>query len=396
VILVGCAEGKTGSTGVVIRDSAGIQIVEHSSEYEASLPVWTADSVVLDIGAEPGEDLLGVGGAARLADGRIVVINRGTGELRLFDDTGRRTQTIGRLGEGPGEFTRSILSIQLLDGDTLFVIDGGNRRGTWFTSTGAVVKTTMVSSFEEEHSVSATGVVAGRLLVGDRHYRPMRETEGPVRRDSFAIALMQPGGRVLDTIVIVPGAEVHPALGHEAGHEFPTIHSVIFGRTTDFSTNGKHIVVGTNEESGVRVFDASRKLIRFIRTATPPEPVTEELRERRRQENLARLQRTRADERIKADWIRGEADRRFASVLPQHDRVLFGADGSVWMERPRHYDDEGRRFVVYDTTGKAIATVRCPDRMRPYQVGPQEIIGLWRDPDDVEHVRVYRVVRPAQ
>ena len=63
----------------------------------------------------------------------------------------------------------------------------------------------------------------------------------------------------------------------------------------------------------------------------------------------------------------------------------------MWLERPRHYDDEGRRFVVYDTTGKAIATVRCADRMRPYQVGPQEIIGLWRDADDVEHVRVYKV-----
>ena len=45
----------------------------------------------------------------------------------------------------------------------------------------------------------------------------------------------------------------------------------------------------------------------------------------------------------------------------------------------------------WGTIWRAIAMVRCPDRMRPYQVGPQEIIGLWRDPDDVEHVRVYKV-----
>ena len=302
VTLAGCAGAKTGRPGIAIRDSAGIQIVEHAAGYEATLPVWTlAETPVLDIGADSAEEFHGVGGAARLRDGRILVINRSTGELRVFDSTGRRTQTIGRLGEGPGEFSRFILSIQVLDGDTLFVIDGGNRRGTWFTSTGAVVKTTPVGSFEEGHSISAIGAVAGRLLVGDRHYPPMRETEGPIRRDSFAIALMQPGEPGLDTMVIVPGEEIHPALGHEAGQEFPTIHSVVFGRTTDFSTNGYQVVVGTNEASGIRVFDAQKGLVRFIRTATPPEPVTEELRKRRQQENLARLQRTRADERIKAD-----------------------------------------------------------------------------------------------
>jgi hypothetical protein len=45
-------------------------------------------------------------------------------------------------------------------------------------------------------------------------------------------------------------------------------------------------------------------------------------------------------------------------------------------QRPRRYEDERRRFVVFDSGGRAIATVRCPDRMRPYQVGPTEVIGL--------------------
>jgi hypothetical protein len=118
---------------------------------------------------------------------------------------------------------------------------------------------------------------------------------------------------------------------------------------------------------------------RIIRTLTPPEPVTEADRKRKAQE-----------------WTRSEQVRRFATVFAYHERVMLGGEGSIWLERQRHFDDEGRRFVVYDSTGRALATVRCPDRMRPYQVGPQEIIGLWRDPDDVEHVRVYRVVRPPQ
>jgi hypothetical protein len=52
-----------------------------------------------------------------------------------------------------------------------------------------------------------------------------------------------------------------------------------------------------------------------------------------------------------------------------------------------------RRYVVYDSSGTAIATVRCPDRVRPYEVGPVEILGLWRDPEEVNHVRAYKVRR---
>jgi len=47
--------------------------------------------------------------------------------------------------------------------------------------------------------------------------------------------------------------------------------------------------------------------------------------------------------------------------------------------------------VVFDSTGHAIAKVQCPARMRPYVVGPDVIIGMWRDEDDVQHVRVYRI-----
>lgn len=389
VLLAGCAGEKTSPQAIEVRDSAGIQIVQHPAGYEATLPVWTVGNTpALDIGTEPGEELHRVGGAARLSDGRIVVINRGTGELRLFDSAGRRTQTIGKLGEGPGEFSNFIQSVQVLAGDTLFVLDGQNRRASWFSPTGSLLRTASVGSLDESHMISVLALVADRLLASDYHHVPMRETDGPVRRDSFAIVLMRPGDRTLDTVIVVPSQEVYPSLGSEGGQEFPTIRSLQFGRTTDFSTNGTHFVVGTNEPGGIRIFDTQKRLMRLVRSATADEPITDEIRKQREQEELARFQR--APEQMKAAWMKYL---RFASVLPQHERVLLGTDGSVWLERARHYADEGRRFVVYDTTGKAIATVRCPDRMRPYQVGPREIIGLWRDPDDVEHVRVYAVVR---
>lgn len=225
-----------------------------------------------------------------------------------------------------------------------------------------------VQVLAKNHMISVVGLVAGRLLGSDNHHIP--------------------GEPVLDTVIVVPSQEVFPAIGSEGGSEFPTIRSLQFGRTSDFSTNGIHIVIGTNEAGGIRMFDAQKRLVRVVRSATPAEPLSEGVRKLREQEELARLQR--APEPMKAAWMKYL---RFATMLPQHERVMIGTDGSLWMEKPRHYADEGRRFVVYDTAGKAIAMVRCPERIRPYQVGPREVIGLWRDPDDVEHVRVYAMVR---
>ena len=43
--------------------------------------------------------------ATKLSDGRIVVANGGSDELRIFDRSGTHVGTWGGQGEGPGEFT---------------------------------------------------------------------------------------------------------------------------------------------------------------------------------------------------------------------------------------------------------------------------------------------------
>ena len=98
-------------------------------------------------------------------------------------------------------------------------------------------------------------------------------------------------------------------------------------------------------------------------------------------------------EQAKTEWRKNEEDARFAEVFPFYERLLVGKEGSLWVELARRAEDEGRRYVVYDSTGRAVATVQSVERVRPYEVGPDRIIGLWRDPDEVNHVRVYRVRR---
>ncbi len=65
----------------------------------------------------------------RLPDGRIVVLNAGSNQLRMYDARGKLVLAKGRRGNGPAEFVRPI-RVYLTGRDTLMVFDRGNARFT--------------------------------------------------------------------------------------------------------------------------------------------------------------------------------------------------------------------------------------------------------------------------
>ncbi len=101
--------------------------------------VWRlSGDPVLEIGAVEGEEpyqLHQVGGAVRLSDGRILVSNTGSRELRLSGGGGDFLESIGKDGEGPGEF-RAPTRIRKLPGDTVMVWDQALQRVSIFDARG--------------------------------------------------------------------------------------------------------------------------------------------------------------------------------------------------------------------------------------------------------------------
>src|SRR5687767_7351757 len=62
---------------------------------------------MLQIGSADGKEpylLSRVRAAIRLDDGRIVVANGGSAEIRIYDAKGTFQKALGRRGQGPGEF----------------------------------------------------------------------------------------------------------------------------------------------------------------------------------------------------------------------------------------------------------------------------------------------------
>ena len=127
----GC-EGPGGTAGpglhAAMHDSAGITIVQNSRPAPDSRLPWAVGAQPsLSIGsvASGGADeLFRVTDAIRLKDGRIVVANLGTNELKVFGPDGSHAGTWGRRGEGPGEFTaHGPTAVAHWPGDSIAVAD---------------------------------------------------------------------------------------------------------------------------------------------------------------------------------------------------------------------------------------------------------------------------------
>ena len=103
---VACERGDPSPRDSFVSDSAGIEIVfNHSGEWAHDSPWQVASSPVVKIGVDGGPseyELYRVQGALRLSDGRLVIANAGTFELRFYDATGTYEGSAGRRGGGPG------------------------------------------------------------------------------------------------------------------------------------------------------------------------------------------------------------------------------------------------------------------------------------------------------
>lgn len=71
------------------------------------------------------------------SDSLVFVLSAEVSDIRVFDRRGQLVRTIGRRGGGPGEFGE--VSAIGLHGDTLWTIDNGLRRISYFATTGALL-----------------------------------------------------------------------------------------------------------------------------------------------------------------------------------------------------------------------------------------------------------------
>jgi hypothetical protein len=401
-------EAPSGSAGPATRDSAGIRIVENRGPGWPQGSGWTvADSPSVDIGGAgsgPDYEFNRVVGAVRLPDGRIAVANVGTSEIRFYDAAGSFAARSGRRGAGPGEY-QSLAGLWIGRGDSLLAADMMAQRLAVLDSHGGFGRHFSLGgraglnlgeggrfSLAFPQGWFPDGAVLGvELPVGINQPR-----EGAYR-DTLTVIRFAADGATLDTVGRFPGIEMEQMTFSAGGRSVPAPSPVPLGRQTFAAVAGTRFFIATNESWEVQERSLDGAVTRLIRLETHPVAVTEQDIEIHRQEQLELMEglpELRAvPQQIRTQITDRVRQARYPATLPFIAGLNAGADGVLWVQEIVKPGVKRQQFAVFDSSGVLLGRVSMPPRFQPTQFGAAELVGIWRDEDDVEHVRVYGLRR---
>ena len=384
-----CSAGEQPRVRAVVRDSAGITIVENSVPLWRDEEEWrlTAEPVVqigVVMGA-PEYQLHNVVGATRLADGRIAVANGSSGEIRLYDPSGRFISLAGRPGEGPGEFGSLGMLFRL--GDSLVAYDYQLRRLSIFDDEGTFARSFTLEVPPGRSGLSPRGALADRtLLVSTIRIFVHDEAKPGVSRDTALYLRYDFDGALVDSIGRFPGVQHLVRVNGEA----MSVSSLPFGSRASTAIGGSGFFYGASDSYEIRRYAADGTLEMLIRRLVEPRRVTPEDVSGYKEQVLTAVgpRNRQAAERMLAEIP-------FPETMPAFAQLQVDAAGNLWVEEYRSpADRHPPRWTIFDPTGQMLGTIETPDRFTIFEIGEDYVLGRWIDNFDIEYVRLYGLIKP--
>lgn len=291
----------------------------------------------------------------------FVVEGQGT-VVRKYGPDGKYLQTIGREGEGPGEY-RGYPEIEITPDNRLVVLDSSNRRITYFDLNGKHLldwpfPADLLSA--RDLSVDTNGNLWIMTMGMDRE---LPEWDWPRSMVQFS-----PNGEVLSTLPVPSEGRGGGSwvLASPEGYMWPFVDKV----SSDMSPEG-YLVSGSNAEYSFDIVHADGSVLRVERAW---EPVKLNGEERSQWEAWAQF----LDEQRRPGAP--EIDRHIPELKPAYRQLEVDQDGRIWVDRyveavhrdrtPREPGDERplltwfepRTFDVFERDGKFLGTVVLPPK----------------------------------
>ena len=350
-------------------------------------PLEIEVDAALSVGVVAGDTLLEFDRVVRpfvLPDGRLVVPNSGSGDIRVFNPNGDFQERLGSEGEGPGEFVD--LSAAWPRGDTIEAFDGGLRRVTRFLPSGSVEVVAIPSGEYPDIGLGAGPLGRGWVLGGVA-------TAGYGQRDRIAVHHFDRDGGYLGELASVGGIFRYTAANY-GGPEPLSPRSV-------FASDGNHLYFGDTLEPSIR-----RTSGPGIADGEITWVMTESLSVRAALDQVIDLAVSRAPADQKSAIRAGLEAAPVPDELSVFWDFLLDPTGFIWIqpyEPLAHAFALGARYVggvgnggawsVITPEGRHAGSIQIPEGFELTQVTSTSVVGIRRDALGVESVHVHRIRR---
>lgn len=371
-----CADRNPGSTrqrSPVDTSASGVVRVPSTVTSTPRSIEWKLGDVLTEIGGESaGEDyaLYRVGPVRRYPDGTIILANMQQ-ELRVYDAAGVFVRSIGRRGDGPGEF-RQLWTFYFDDADSIVAFNTYPTSLTVFGSDGGLGGTLSLTP-----QPTAVANVGGKI-VGLVRGRMTATPDPHIWMTPRYVVTFGTDGQLRDTVA--PASPIYwwGSLASYRGAPFRNGGGVAFGAAT--------VYVASHEEYAIHEYDVGGHLVRSMFLDLPRRPVTRGVRDAW---TRARMSRRRPERALEGLERFSSKDAPFPDSLPAISRVAVGRDGLLWVRRYWAHGDTSKTWDAFSDHGVHLATLRIPASLRITEFGRDYVLAVAKDELDVESVRLY-------
>ena len=387
--LTSCDDAAGPAGGPMVRDSAGVRIVEYAETPQTDASFAFSTEPVYSYGGGSGDyTFANIWRGRLLPDGGVVVSDAGNGEVVLLAPDGPSSEILARTGEGPGE-VGFVASMFVLSGDSVLLEDFAHARFTVLAG-GSLARTVAPRDRKFMQDFRTIGIdPSGQLLMTSSSFRRGFEEDWlPGYMVRFDLDT-----EVADTVASYDWVPFRPPEGVKE-NPFP-----YFGVTT--AAGGQFVygredvpeLVWRNPDGSVRqiirwqpewVYPSEEHWNQFeanLRAVLPevnPQASTDAAIEELIQRSLARYQ-------LDTD-----------QPLPLYGTPFGDADGRIWMAE--HSIGSGRdgtpAYTVIAADGVWLGKVAVPTGLRVLDVAGGRVLGVVKDEMDVQSVVVYELVGP--
>jgi hypothetical protein len=359
VFLAGCAGAKASSLAKAVIDTLpggndGVTSTHHTASTDTTVAGLVEEGRFTGADGTPAE--LGEPGSVAVDDaGRIYVVDNKPASIKVFAPDGRLVRTIGREGEGPGEFRVGFIAVH---GGYLVLHDPQVARTTVWDTAGTLLRSWHDSccywndiEVDREGRIYIPSVLSGKPGDAPRGIPYVRWSLEGVALDTvwvprvedpkFWTITSKKGGQVVSamstSIPFMPGLDwaIHPDGG------------IIYG------WSGRYAIVRSRTGTdSARVFGK----------AWAPDPVTDELRAAEYESRIKEPAKQYGEANVRAAFKVED----LPHTLPAYLGFRVDGSGRVWVRRYPVTDTTRTFYDVFDSTGAFLGPVVVPFQVFAY------------------------------
>jgi len=343
-IMLGSFRGQKPKWKGKIEFENGVKIIKNPSE-----PLYGEITYELEedlsIGNEEDENYMFYRSVSIAVDAEenIFVLDRGNCRIQKYDKTGNYLQTIGRKGEGPGEFENPAV-IYLDSEDEIFVCDSRRRNINLFEKNGDFKRVIRLPSFTYYFGATKEKNV---LMIYTSHL-PKKPREG-----ENSLVLVNSEGKIIQTIVSYP-YQLPPMIKKRMLGN-PYSHRLYFFPAKDWGG-----IYGHSSEYKLFVLNSSGNLSCIIEVDRPPDPITNKDKNRRIDKYLESQERFPRGEKLS----RSEVKRAyiFPEFKPFFQQIIGDNEGRIYVRRFKLYnpDDSSQYYDFFSKEGYYLYKIKIP------------------------------------